>query len=223
MFIYKSLPFDSLKDITPISVIGTLPLVLVVNPSVPAANTAELVALLKSRPGALNYGSSGNGTVLHLAAQLFASEAKVEVRHVPYKGAGAYTTDLLSGQVQMGFLTVQAVLPLMKAAKLRAIAVSTPRRVPTLPDIPTLAESGLPQYSFDAWLAIVGPAGMTPAQATALQTQIRGTLEERDVHDKLAAQGLVVLGSTPEEAAPFIRSELDKHGRIVKQAGASLN
>lgn len=222
-FIYKSLPFDSLKDITPITVIGTLPLVLVVNPSVPASNARELMALLKSKPGEFNYGSSGNGTVLHLAGQLFTSEAKVEVRHVPYKGAGAYATDLLSGQVQMGFLTVPAVLPQIKAGKLKAIAVSTSKRVPTLPDVPTLAESGLPQYSFDAWLALIGPAGMAPNLVAELQSKTKATLGEKDIQDKLAAQGLVIVGGTPEEAVPFFKSEMDKHARIVRQAGATLN
>ncbi|MBY4897178.1 tripartite tricarboxylate transporter substrate binding protein [Cupriavidus sp. AU9028] len=222
-FVYKSIPFDSIKDITPITIVGTLPLVLVVNPAVPASNTAELVALLKASPGEFNYGSSGNGTVLHLAAQLFASEARVKPRHVPYKGAGNYTTDLLSGQVQMGFLTVPAVLPLLKAGKLKAIAVSTQQRVPTLPDIPTLAESGLPRYSFDAWLAVVGPAGMEPALVSDLYSRIRTTLQERDIQEKLGAQGLVIMASTPEEAGPFLRRELDKHGRIVQQAGATLN
>ncbi|MEM5429835.1 tripartite tricarboxylate transporter substrate binding protein [Cupriavidus oxalaticus] len=222
-FIYKNLPYDSLKDITPITVIGTLPLVLVVNPSVNAQNTRELVALLKSKPGELNYGSSGNGTVLHLAGQLFASEAKVDIRHVPYKGAGNYTTDLVGGQVQVGFLTVQAVLPLLKAGKLKAIAVSTAQRVPALPDVPTLAESGLPRYSFDAWLAIVGPAGLSKSNVSALQSRIQATLQEREVQEHLAGQGVVVAATGADAAVPFFRSELDKHARIVRQAGATLN
>ncbi|WP_439687550.1 Tricarboxylate transport protein TctC [Cupriavidus oxalaticus] len=222
-FIYKNLPYDSLKDITPITVIGTLPLVLVVNPSVNAQTTRELVALLQAKPGELNYGSSGNGTVLHLAGQLFASEAKVDIRHVPYKGAGNYTTDLIGGQVQAGFLTVQAVLPLLKAGKLKAIAVSTAQRVPALPDVPTLAESGLPRYSFDAWLAIVGPAGLPKANVAALQSRIQATLQERDVQEHLAGQGVVVAATGADAAVPFFRSELDKHARIVKQAGATLN
>ncbi|WP_018308856.1 tripartite tricarboxylate transporter substrate binding protein [Cupriavidus sp. UYPR2.512] len=222
-FIYKNLPYDALKDITPITVIGTLPLVLVVNPAVGAQTTKELIALLKSKPGELNYGSSGNGTVLHLAGQLFASEAKVDIRHVPYKGAGNYTTDLIGGQVQMGFLTVQAVLPLIKAGKLKAIAVSTAQRVPALPDVPTLAESGVPHYSFDAWLAIVGPAGMPKQGVHDLQSKIKATLQERDVQEHLAAQGVVVTATGADAAVPFFRNELDKHARIVKQAGATLN
>lgn len=222
-FIYKSMPYDALKDITPIAVIGTLPLVLVVNPSVPASTTRELVALLKAKPGEFNYGSSGNGTVLHLAAQLFASEAKVNISHVPYKGAGNYTTDLIGGQVQIGFLTVQTVLPLIKAGKLKAIAVSTAQRVPALPDVPTLAESGVPQYNFDAWLAIVGPAGMSPQNVGYLQSKIRATLLERQVQDMLAQQGVLVSTSDSQAPVPFFKSELDKHARIVKQAGATLN
>lgn len=222
-FIYKSMPYDALKDITPIAVIGTLPLVLVVNPSVHANTTKELVALLKAKPGEFNYGSSGNGTVLHLAGQLFASEAKVNISHVPYKGAGNYTTDLIGGQVQIGFLTVQTVLPLIKAGKLKAIAVSTTQRVPALPDVPTLAESGVPQYNFDAWLAIVGPAGMPRQNVANLQAKIRATLQERNIQDSLAQQGVVVSTSGSDTAAPFFKSELDKHARIVRQAGATLN
>ncbi|PZX26146.1 conserved hypothetical protein; UPF0065 [Cupriavidus phytorum] len=222
-FIYKSLPYDALQDITPITVIGTLPLVLVVNPAVSAHNTRELLTLLKAKPGELNYGSSGNGTVLHLAGQLLASEARVDIRHVPYKGAGNYTTDLVGGQVQMGFLTVQAVLPLIKAGKLRAIAVSTAQRVPALPEVPTLAESGVPRYSFDAWLAIVGPAGMPKPGVQDLQAKIQATLREREVQEQLSAQGLVVTGTGADAAVPFFRNELDKHARIVKQAGATLN
>ncbi|SPK75244.1 conserved exported protein of unknown function (plasmid) [Cupriavidus taiwanensis] len=222
-FIYKSLPYDALQDITPITVIGTLPLVLAVNPAVSAHNTGELLALLKSKPGDLNYGSSGNGTVLHLAGQLLASEARVDIRHVPYKGAGNYTTDLVGGQVQMGFLTVQAVLPLIKAGKLRAIAVSTAQRVPALPEVPTLAESGVPRYSFDAWLAIVGPAGMPKPAVQDLQAKIQATLRAREVQEQLTAQGLVVTGTGADAAVPFFKSELDKHARIVRQAGATLN
>ncbi|AZG17227.1 Bug family tripartite tricarboxylate transporter substrate binding protein [Cupriavidus pauculus] len=222
-FIYKNMPYDALKDITPITVIGTLPLVLVVNPSVRANNTKELVALLKSKPGEFNYGSSGNGTVLHLAGQLFASEAKVEVSHVPYKGAGNYTTDLVGGQVQLGFLTLQTVLPLVKAGKLKAIAVSTTQRVPGLPDVPTLAESGLPQYNFDAWLAIVGPAGMQAQNVAQLQSKIKATLQDKDVQEQLAQQGVIVSTAAPESAGAFMKTELDKHARIVKQAGATLN
>ncbi len=222
-FIYKSMPYDALKDITPIAVIGTLPLVLVVNPSVRASTTKELVALLKAKPGEFNYGSSGNGTVLHLAGQLFASEAGVNISHVPYKGAGNYTTDLIGGQVQIGFLTLQTVLPLIKAGKLRAIAVSTTQRVPALPDVPTLAESGVPQYNFDAWLAIVGPAGMPPQNVAGLQSKIRATLQERNIQDLLAQQGVMVSTSAPDAAVPFFKRELDKHARIVKQAGATLN
>ncbi|WP_354684304.1 tripartite tricarboxylate transporter substrate binding protein [Cupriavidus necator] len=222
-FIYKNLPYDALKDITPITVIGTLPLVLVVNPGVSASTAKDLIALLKSKPGELNYGSSGNGTVLHLAGQLFASEANVDIRHVPYKGAGNYTTDLVGGQVQLGFLTVQAVLPLIKAGKLKAIAVSTAQRVPALPDVPTLAESGLPRYSFDAWLAIVGPAGMPKQTVSTLQSKTKATLQEREVQDHLAGQGVVVTPTGADAAVPFFKSELDKHARIVKQAGATLN
>jgi 3-isopropylmalate dehydrogenase len=167
--IYKSIPFDSIKDITPITVIGTVPLVLVVHPDVPAKNLKELIALAKAKPKTLNYGSAGNGSVLHLAGELLSIEAGIEMQHVPYKGTGPLTTDLIGGQVQLGLISVTAAAPHVKAGKLRALGVSTPKRSAALPEVPSLAEEGLPNYSFDAWIALIGPAGLPKVLAQSVR------------------------------------------------------
>jgi tripartite-type tricarboxylate transporter receptor subunit TctC len=221
--IYKKVPFDSLKDITPITVIGTVPLVLVVHPSVPARNTKDLVALMKARPGTLNLGSAGNGSTLHLAGEMFGNEAGVEIKHIPYKGTGPLTTDLIGGQVEMGFISVTAAAPHIKAGKLRAIGVSTKQRSSILPDVPTLAESGLPHYSYDAWIAAIGPAGLPQPIVQKYYADIKTVLSHKEVQDALAAQGIAVIDSTPEQAAPFFKSELDKHAVLVKKSGATAD
>jgi tripartite-type tricarboxylate transporter receptor subunit TctC len=221
--IYKKVPFDSLKDITPITVIGTVPLVLVVHPSVKANNTKQLVALMKAKPGTLNLGSAGNGSTLHLAGVMFGNEAGVEIRHIPYKGTGPLTSDLVGGQVEMGFISVTAAAPHIKSGKLRAIGVSTKARAPVLPDVPTLAESGLPNYSFDAWIALVGPAGLPAPIVQKYYTDIKTVLAQKEVQDALAQQGITIINSTPEQAVPFFKSELEKHAMLVKQSGATAD
>ena len=219
--IYKKVPFDSLKDITPITVIGTVPLVLVVNPSVPAKNTKELIALMKAKPGAVNFGSAGNGSTLHLAGEMLSDQAGVDIKHIPYKGTGPLASDLLGGQVEMGFLSVTAAAPHIKSGKLRAIGVSTQQRSVVLPEVPTLAESGLPNYSFDAWIAVVGPAGLPKPIVQKYYTDFKTVLAQKEVQDALAAQGIVVINSTPEQALPFFKSELEKHAALVKKSGAT--
>lgn len=218
--IYKNVPFDSVKDIAPISVFGTVPLVLVVNNAVAAKNTRELVALVKSKPGKFNYGSAGNGSVLHLAGELFKEQSHAFITHIPYRGTGPLTTDLIGGQVDMAFLSVTAAAPHIKSGRLRAMGVSTTTRTAVLPDVPTLAESGLPGYSFDAWLAVIAPGGTPKPVIQDLYQKFRTALTTRDVQDNLAAQGLTILNGTPEEAEPFFRSELAKHAKLVKLSGA---
>lgn len=221
--IYKKPLFDALKDVTPITVLGTVPLVLVVNPAVAAKNTTELVALMKSRKGELNVGSAGNGSVLHLAAELFGSEAGVDITHIPYKGTGPLVTDLLGGQVQMGFLSVTAAAPQVKAGKLRAIGISTKQRSAVLPDVPTLAESGLPNYSFDAWLAVIGPADLPKPVVDKIYQDLKKVVASAEVQQSLGAQGIATIMSTPNEASSFFKTELDKHLALVKRSGAAVD
>ena len=221
--IIRNIPFDAEKDIAPISVIGSTPVVLVTNPNLPARTTKELIALAKAKPGALNYGSAGNGTVLHLAGVLFTSEAGVDIKHVPYKGLGQMMADVVGGQIEMGWGGVATVAPQVKAGKLRAIAVTTTRRSSVLPDVPTLAESGLPNYRFEGWLALVGPAALPRPIVERMHTAIVTALAQKDVQDALAAQGVTPEGSTPEAARQFIHAEMDKHAQLVQRSGARLD
>ena len=220
--IYRSVPFDSEKDIAPISVIGSTPVVLVAHPDLPAKSARELIALAKAKPGTLNYGSAGNGTVLHLAGVLFTSEAGVDIKHVPYKGLAQMTADLIGGQIEMGWGGVATVAPQVKAGRLRALAVTTPTRSSVLPDVPTLAESGLPNYRFEGWLALVGPAGLPQPLVDRIHAGVKSALAQKDVQDALQAQGVTPEGSTPEVARRFIHAEMQKHEVLVKRSGAKM-
>jgi len=223
-FIYKKVPFDSVKDITPITVVGSVPVVLVANPTtVKASNTKEFIAELKAKPKDYFFGSAGNGTVLHLAAEYFNSEAGIDTSHVPYKGTGAMVTDLLGGQVHYGMLPVPAAAPHIKSGKLKAFGVSSATRSPALPDVPTLAETGLPGFSFDAWIAFIGPAGMPGPVVEDTYAKVKAVLAKKDVQDGLAAQGVQIIGNTPAQFGPFLAAELDKHGRLVKRSGATAD
>lgn len=221
--IYTSIPFDSIKDITPITVIGTVPLVLVVHPDVPAKNLKELIALAKSKPSALNFGSAGNGSALHLAGELLSLEAGIKMQHVPYKGTGPLTTDLIGGQVQVAFLSVTAAAPHVKAGKLRALGVSTPTRSSALADVVPLSEEGLPKYRYDAWIAMIGPGGLSKPIVDKLYATTKSALMEKSVQETLSAQGITVIASDPPAAAAFFQAELDKHVKLVKQSGAKLD
>ena len=220
-FIYKRVPFDAIKDITPISVIASAAVVLVVNPdTVKAKTTREFIAELKANPKRFAYGSAGNGTVLHLAAEYFTSEADVDIQHIPYKGTGAMTTDIIGGQVHFGMLPLVVAAPHFKSGKLRAIAVTTAKRNPAYPDIPTLAESGLPGFEFDSWIAVIGPPGMpAPVVADAFK-RIKETTAHKEVQDGFVAQGFTLTATTPEQTRPFFETELEKHKQLVKRSGA---
>jgi len=221
--IYRTVPYDSLKDITPIAVLATVPLVLVVNPKLPVNNVQDLLAYAKAHPGALNYGSAGNGSTLHLAGELLVSESRIEMKHVPYRGTGPLITDLIGGQVQLGFVSVSQVAPQIKAGALRALAVSTPTRSAALPDVPTLAEAGVPKYSFDAWIALIGPAGLPKPIVDSYAAAIKTAMASPEARTAIAGQGLMVLDKGPDVAPAFFQTELTKHQRLVKQSGATLD
>ena len=221
--IYKTIPYDSLKDITPIAVLATVPLVLVVNPALPVKSVKDLLAYGKANPGKLNYGSAGNGSTLHLAGELLISETGLDMKHVPYRGTGPLITDLIGGQVQLAFVSISQVGPQVKAGALRALAVSTPARSAALLDVPTVAEAGVPKYSFDAWIALVGPGSLPKAIVEADYAAVKVALASPEAQSALAAQGLTILNTGPELAPAFFQSEMTKHQKLVKQSGATLD
>ena len=220
--VYKSLPFDPIADITPIAIIGSTPVVLVVNAKVPAKNAQELIALLKANPGKYNYGSSGNGTILHLAAAMFFDEAGVEATHVPYKGVGPMLTDLIGGQVEIGALSLPSIQQHLKSGALRAIGVGAAQRVPAAPDIPTMVEQGLPNYLVEGWFAVIGPAKLAPADVKRVHDAFAVAFAAPEVREAMAKQGNTINVSTTEYAKEFFRSELAKYAKLVKKTGIEL-
>ncbi|MBF6990417.1 MULTISPECIES: Bug family tripartite tricarboxylate transporter substrate binding protein [Cupriavidus] len=220
--VFRAMPFDAIKDITPISVIGTTPLVLVVNPRVPAKNVKELVALLKARPDGYNYASSGNGTIIHLAGEMFLDEAGVTARHVPYKGTGPMINDLLAGQVEMGVVALNAVAPHLKAGTLRAIGLCGDKRTDAAPDIATIAEQGLPRYNVAGWFAVIGPAGMPAPEVRRVHDAFARAFTSPEVLEAMKKQGTVVEPGTPEAAAAFFRSEAARYAALVKKANVKV-
>jgi tripartite-type tricarboxylate transporter receptor subunit TctC len=219
--LFKSLPYDTINSFTPITVIGVVPIVLVVSNTVTAKSVPELIAQIKARPtGEFNYGSLGIGTVLHLAGELFDAEAGVKTTHVPYKDAGGLTADLVSGQVHMAYLALPSVSQLIKAGKLRALGVTTAKRSPALADVPSISET-LPAYSFDAWLALIAPKG-TPAELVGKYYEhVKSSMDEPAVKEAIAAQGLSPVLMPPAQAAQYFQSELAKHAALVKRSGAT--
>lgn len=218
--LFKSLPYDTLGSFDPITVIGVVPLVLVVSPSLPARTVSELIASIKAVPsGSFNYGSLGIGTALHLAGELFDAEAGVKTTHVPYKDAGALTGDLVNGQVQMAYLALPSVSQLVKAGKIRALALTTRERSPALAGVPTLSDT-LPNYVFDAWLALIAPKGVSASLIEKYYAAVKACMQDPAVKSAIAAQGLVSMMMPPAEARTYFRTELDKHAALVRRSGA---
>ena len=216
--VLKSVPFDPITDITPIAILGTTPMVLVVHPSVEAKDAKELVALLKRRPGQVNFASSGNGTILHLAAQQFLDVTGTRATHIPYKGVGPMVADLLGGQVEFGVLALPSVLPHLQSGALRAIGLPTAKRVDAAPTIPTFIEQGY-DYVAEAWLAAIGPKGMSPADVTRIRSALVAAFDTPEVREAMRKQGNVIDISSPEAAAAHIASEYRHYADLVRKAG----
>jgi len=217
--VLKQLPFDPINDITPIAIVGATPIVVVVNPKVPAKDAKELVALLKAKNGQLNYGSSGNGTILHLAAEMFVDQAGAKANHIPYKGVGPMLTDLIGGQVDMATAALPSVQAHLKSGALRAIAVGSAQRLAAAPEIATGAEQGLPDYLVEGWFAVVGPKGLPAAEVKRIHDAVALAFAAPEVKEAMAKQGNVIHVGSTEAAQKFFRSELDKYARLVKKAG----
>ena len=215
--LYK-LPFDTLKDFTPITMMGTVENGLGVHPSIPARSVKELIALLKAQPGQLNYGSGGVGTQAHMAGELFKSMTRTNMVHVPYKGVGASVADLLGGHLAMIFAQMHSVMPHVKAGKLRALGVAGAKRSAAFPELPTIAEAGnLPGFESVSWYALIGPAGMQPAVVNKIQQDSAKVLRTPDMREKMAAQGIVPGGDTPAELVKVCRADYDRYGAIVRK------
>ena len=217
--VLKSVPFDPVNDITPITVMGSTPLVLVINPKIPANNSKELVALLKAKPDGYNYASSGNGTILHLAAAMYLDEAGVKAKHIPYKGVGPMLTDLIGGQVDFGVLALPSIQAHLKSGALRAIGTAAPQRLAAAPEIPTFVEQGLPDYVMEGWFAVVGPKNLPAADVKRIHAAFTSAFNTAEVKETMAKQGNTISMTTPEAAAAFFKSELVKYGGLVKKAG----
>ena len=221
--VYKTLPFALPDDVTPIAIVGYTPIVLVVNPSkVQAKDSKEFAALLKSKPGQLSYASGGNGTILHLAAEMYVDEVGAKALHVPYKGVGPMLTDLIGGQVDFATAALPSVQQHLASGALRAIGVGSAQRSPAAPNVPTFAEQGLPGYQVEAWFAVLGPKGMPAAEVKRINAAVVAAFADAGVKEAMAKQGNVINVTTPEAAQAFVKSELQKYARLVKKAGIEL-
>ncbi len=219
----SKVPFDPVKDFTPVGILAAEPLGLAVHPSVPANNVQELIALAKSKPGALNMASFGNGSVSHLAGELFSSMAGIKMTHVPYKGAAPATADLIAGQVSLMFNSISVFVAPAKAGKLRMLATAGATRTPGLPDLPTVAESGVPGFDAATWHAILGPAGMSPEIVSALSREFGRALKLPDVQAKLAGMSLEPQAAEPAQLASTLARDVAKWKKIVAETGIKVD
>jgi tripartite-type tricarboxylate transporter receptor subunit TctC len=218
----EKVPYVTLRDLQPITLVAKVPEMLVVATSVPAHDMKELVALAKAQPGKLNFASSGPGSLPQLAGELFKITAKIDIIHVPYRGAAPAVNDLLGQQVQMVFLDLPILLPQIKAGKLRPIAVGTPQRVPSAPDVPTTAEVGMPGLLTENWYGMIAPAKTPPEVVAALNKAAVEAMKDAGVISKLASQGAILAGDTPEEFRAYIDSETKKWAKVIKDAGVPV-
>jgi len=215
----KSLPYDPVKDFIPVSLVATVPNVIAVNPDLPVTTLADLVRKAKAEPGKLNYGSAGNGSAGHLAMEYFKMQAKVDIVHVPYKGTGPMLTDLMGGQTQLTFNGVPPIIGQIKGGKLRPIAVGSSKRVPSLPDVPTIAESGYPGFETSQWYGILLPAGTPAPIVERLHREIVAALAKPETTKRIVEDGGVAVGNSPAEFAALIAREEKRWGEVVRNAG----
>ena len=215
----KNVPYDTLRDFAPVSLISTGPYLLVTQPGAPFKTVKELIAAAKAEPGKINYASAGSGAPNHLASELFKDMAGINLVHVPYKGAPQSVTDVLGGHVRLSLGSIPPLLPHIRAGRLRAMGVSSLKRVPQLPDLPTISEAGVPGYEFSAWFGMVAPAKVAPPVITRLHDTVTRALRSPETATQFETQGAIALGNTPAEFGAYIKREYDSNARLVKVAG----
>ena len=221
--LYKKMNFDPVKELAPVALLASQPNILVVHPSLPVKSVKDLVALAKSRPGQLNYASSGSGAAAHLAAELFKSSTGVSMVHIPYRGAGPALADMLAGQCQVMFATALSVQPHIKSGRLRPLAVTTSRRSATFPDLPTVAETGVKGFEATTWHGVVVTAGTPQAVIDRLNAEINKILKMPDMRERLRNQGAEIIGGTPQQFAAYIQAEIPKWAKVIKDSGATAD
>lgn len=221
--LYAKLQYDPIRDFAPVTQLASVPNILVVSSSVPANSVKELIALAKAKPGELNFASPGDGSIAHLAGEMFKTMAGVNMVHIPFNGMAPAMNNVLSGQVQVFFAGITTAMPQVKAGKLKALAVASPQHVATLPQLPTVAESGLPGFAAVSWYGVVAPAGTPPDIVNKLNREIVKILRLPDVREALAAQGAEIIGNTPEEFASVIKSETAAWATVVRTSGAHVD
>lgn len=221
--LYPKLPFDFVRDLAPVSLLASIPFLLVVHPSLPVKSVGELIKLARARPGQINYASSGTGTTAHLAGEMFKSMAKVNIVHVPYKGVPAGLVGVISGEAQVMFAIMQAGYPHVTAGKLRALAVSGPKRSPSAPKLPTISESGVPGYDFISWNGVHVPAATPKPVIAKVQAELVKVLALPDVKERMFNLGMEVAGSTPEELGALVKSDIEKWGKVIKESGVKVD
>ena len=220
--LYKKLPYDAVRDFAPLSLLASAPFVLLAHPSVPAQSVKELIALARLRPGQLNFGSSGLGIATHLAGEMFKLMARVDIVHIPYKGAAPALTDLIGGQIELLFNNVISAMPHVRSGRLRALAVTSKTRSHALPQVPAVAEAGLPDYEASVWYAVLAPARTPAPVLTRLHGEFVKALQHPRVQERLASDGASIVGSTPEVLARTIEADLARWGKVIKQNRLSL-
>ena len=220
--VYKKLPYDAVKDFAPVTMVASTPNIIVVNPSVPAKDLKELIALAKSQPGKLNFGSTSLGGSPHMSAELLKMMARVDMVHVPYKGAAPMLSDLLGGQIQIGFDNLPSTINFVRTGKVRAIAVTTPQRWPGAPDIPTVAESGLPGYEVSGWFGLLAPAGTPKAILDTLQQTVAAAVKDPEVAKHMLELGAQPIANSPDVFAAQIKFEVEKWHKVVQATGVKV-
>ena len=221
--IYPKLGYDLVRDFAPVSMVSVSPLVLGVNPGVPAKTVQEFVRLAKSRPGKVSHGTPGNGTSMHLTGEMFATETDTALLHVPYRGSAAAVTDLLGGQIDAMFSDLVVLMPMVQSGKAVPLAVTSRKRHPMLPNVPTVAESGYPGFEALSWQGFFAPARTPPAVVALLSREISKAIQSSDIQEYFGSRGFILEGSTPEAFTAFVGQEVNKWGRIVRKAGVTIN